>query len=162
MDNPSPRIQDLSPTWIDRLSEFLREEAEVEAMIVDAHSEKVSLAIVGEVNLGRLREKLNSVLLALDEDEEERNGMEHHRKLGGVLIRQLPNEDTLLEKPSCPTAPMFWRWREFAWPEPEDLEDQSWEEWQFLAIQAAICGVALLVAWGLETRRVPRQPMNRI
>ena len=56
----------------------------------------------------------------------------------------------MIEKPSCPTAPRFWKWREFAWPEPEEIEKQSGEEWQTLAVQAAICGVALLSGWMIE------------
>ena len=69
----------------------------------------------------------------------------------------MPGDDVLIEKPSCPTAPRFWKWREFAWPEPEEIERQSREEWQTLAAQAAICGAALLAGWLLERySSVPR------
>jgi Cd2+/Zn2+-exporting ATPase len=56
----------------------------------------------------------------------------------------------VFEKPSCPTAPRFWKWREFDWPEPEEIEEQSRAEWQALALQATLCGVALVTGYLLE------------
>ena len=132
------------PNWIDRLTAFLRNEDHVEAILVDSKTHKVSVATLGEVDAERLNEKLTAVLRNLDAS--------HHAEPhpnGAISVRQLPSE-TLIEKPSCPTAPLFWKWREFTWPEPEEIEKQSREEWQTLAIQATICGVALASGWALS------------
>lgn len=134
-----------APEWVARLSHFLMGEQSVEAILLDPTSHKVSLATLGQVDEKALQEKLDAVLRLLDESNI--GGGAAQRATGGVTIKRLPHEETLLEKPSCPTAPMFWKWRDFSWPEPAAIEAQSREEWQTMAIQAAICGVALAAAW---------------
>jgi Zn2+/Cd2+-exporting ATPase len=105
------------------------------------------------VNAEALKERLDIVLRALDA-RFGANGLAGQpaqpTEAFQLQMRQLPSHDVLIEKPSCPTAPTFWKWREFAWPEPEEIEKQSREEWQILAIQAAICGVMLAAGWIIE------------
>lgn len=148
MSSAIPVIESDQPKWVDRLTAFLQDEEHVEAILVDPSTHRVSLATLGKVDPDRLREKLNAVLRTLDVGVLAKARAGNSGKFGPVSVRQLPTE-TLLEKPSCPTAPMFWTWREFSWPEPEEIEKQSREEWQFLALQAGICGVALAAGWGL-------------
>ena len=139
---------------MEKLSEFLRSESNVEAILVRPEDHKVSVATLGEVDANRLQSKLESLLRTLDEEhlEEATAG----RDVGpGIMVRKLPHEETLLEKPSCPTAPMLWKWREYAWPEPDEIEQESREEWQYLALQAGICGVALISGWVLGMLDVP-------
>jgi Cd2+/Zn2+-exporting ATPase len=139
-----------APEWVERLTAFLAGEAQVEAILVQPESHKVSLAILGDVDEAKLHERLDAVLRRLDEKTLDRGVSAAvdaaGADLGGVRMRQLPNE-MLLEKPTCPTAPMLWQWRQFKWPEPEELEAQSEEEWKALAVQASICGVSLVAAW---------------
>ena len=59
-------------------------------------------------------------------------------------------EQVSFEKPSCPTAPKFWKWRDFDWPTAEEIEAKSGEEWKALAFQATLCGVTLVAGFVLE------------
>lgn len=143
-DSATASVPQSGASWVDSLTDFLSREQNVEAILLDQATHRVSLATLGEVDLERLHQKLNAVLRTLDESHLN----EPPSKAAGYTIRRLPNE-TLIEKPSCPTAPLFWKWREFAWPEPEEIEEESRAEWQGLALQAGICGIALGAAWSL-------------
>lgn len=136
----------VAPEWVERLTDFLNREGEVEAILVQPGAHRVSLATLGNVDETKLRARLDAVLRSLDEKTLSVGSSASGANLGSVRMRQLPNE-TLFEKPSCPTAPTLWKWREFKWPEPEEIEAQSEEEWKALAWQAGICGVALIAAW---------------
>ncbi len=135
------------------LSSFLADEQGVEAILLNPDQRKVSVATLGVVNSDALKERLETVLRALDArfgSEGFPSSTSGTREAFQFQVRTLPSQDVLIEKPSCPTAPTFWKWREFAWPEPEEIEKQSREEWQMLAMQAAICGVALFAGWFIE------------
>ncbi len=141
-------------SWMEGLASFLAEERGVEAILLNPDQRKVSVATLGIVNADALKERLDVVLRALDARFGS-NGLSTHpsqtTEAFQLQVRQLPSKDVLIEKPSCPTAPKFWKWREFAWPEPEEIEKQSREEWQLLAMQAAICGAAFAAGWFIET-----------
>lgn len=150
----------LSPaTWMDGLAEFLANEHGVEAILLHPEQRKVSLATLGTVDTAALTARLNEVLRELDAQWSAHGEPDGTLPPGGTFslqVRHLPDDAVLIEKPSCPTAPRFWKWREFSWPEPDELEDHSREEWQTLAWQASICGVALVAGWTLEHTGVPR------
>jgi Cd2+/Zn2+-exporting ATPase len=117
---------------------------------------KVSVATLGEIDVEPLKLRLNSVIRALDEIFGE-GGFQTKAALSAPAegrspfqLRSLPGEDLLIEKPSCPTAPRLWRWREFAWPETPEPEKEHGEEWRTLALQASLCGASLLLGWLLE------------
>ena len=130
------------------LSEFLAGEQGVEAILLNPEQRKVSIATLGNVNTEALKVRLDTVLRALELQFADSSALSP--STFSLQVRQLPSNDVLIEKPSCPTAPTFWKWREFNWPEPEEIEQKSMEEWQTLAMQATICGVSLLTAWLLE------------
>lgn len=141
-----------------RLAEFLADERGVEAILLHPEQRKVSLATLGAVDMGALKARLDEVLRALDAqwtENGEPEGLMPPGEAFSLQVRQLPGEAVLIEKPSCPTAPRFWKWREFAWPEPDEIEEQSREEWQALSWQAGICGVALVAGWVLEHFGMP-------
>jgi Cd2+/Zn2+-exporting ATPase len=60
---------------------------------------------------------------------------------------------TTLARPTCPTAPRFWRWREVSWPrlvprrtlEPEEADYER--EWKGQMLAAVICGLLGLAGW---------------
>ncbi|MCB1232602.1 MAG: cation-transporting P-type ATPase, partial [Verrucomicrobiae bacterium] len=137
--------------WMQSLVEFLNQEDKVEALRVDPTKGTVSVATLGVVDLGDLQERLESLLEGLDREHlfdgagKESAGDTALAGSFGLHLSRQQNGATL-EKPSCPTAPKLWKWREFSWPEPEEIERQSREEWQTLAIQAGICGTALVAA----------------
>jgi Zn2+/Cd2+-exporting ATPase len=133
------------------LAEFLAAEQGVEAILLNPEQRKVSVATIGHVDAAALKERLDNVLLALDAQFGAGGTSTLAQPNAFALnVRQLPSQDVLIEKPSCPTAPKLWKWREYPWPEPEEIEKQSREEWQTLGMQAAICGVGLLAGWLLE------------
>jgi len=142
-----------STSWTEALAGFLADERGVEAILVNPDQRKVSLATLGVVNTEALKARLEVVLRSLDARFGP-NGLPARpaqpTEAFQLQVRQLPSHEVLIEKPSCPTAPTFWKWREFAWPEPEEIEKRSREEWQILAVQAAICGLALGAGWFLE------------
>lgn len=150
-NSATPHSEAASKTWMDGLAEFLADEPGVEAILLNADRRQISLATLGDVDHEALKIRLENVLRAL---ESEVGGALpaslHPPSAFSMHVRQLPSQDVLIEKPSCPTAPKLWKWREFAWPEPEEIEAQSREEWQMLALQATICGVGLLIGWLLE------------
>ncbi|MEI6533817.1 MAG: HAD-IC family P-type ATPase, partial [Verrucomicrobiaceae bacterium] len=154
MPNSTPAPHIAASSWMEGLSGFLAEEQGVEAILLNPDQRKVSVATLGVVNAEALKAKLDTVLRALDArfgSEGFSSSTAGTREAFQFQVRKLPTQDVLIEKPSCPTAPTFWKWREFTWPEPEEIEKQSREEWQMLALQAAICGVALFAGWFIES-----------
>lgn len=137
--------------WMRTLVEFLQEEQQVEALRVNPGDGKVFVATLGAVDVSKLQARLEPLLEGLDREHffqdsgEESEGDRELADSYGLHLSRSGDEATL-EKPSCPTAPKLWKWRDFSWPEPEELEQQSREEWQVLAWQAGICGVALVAA----------------
>lgn len=145
-DEPSRVSPSPDPSWVGLLEEFLLEESQVEAIQVNADEKRITMATLGQVDEEALTNRLQLVLRQLDETWAEGGNV---GKVSGSLhpaMVQIHPKDggVLLEKPSCPTAPRFWKWREFDWPEAEEIEAQSRAEWQALALQAAVCGVALV------------------
>lgn len=142
---PPAAAPQTAPSWIDGLADFLLSERGVEAIRVNPENRKISVATLGQVDAAALQRKLADVLKVLDAHW---HGPEHGAAPGTMLEGGLHlrhgEEHLTLEKPSCPTAPRFWKWREFDWPEPEEIERVSREEWQTLTIQATICGAALV------------------
>ncbi len=131
------------------LADFLHHEAGVEALLIKPDERKVSVAMLGKVDPQQLQQKLNAVLSSLDEESIRLGAEAAGHASGGIQLKSTAQQ-TLLKKPSCPTAPKLWHWRDFTWPEPEELETQSREEWQTLAWQAGICGISLLLGWLLQ------------
>lgn len=147
MPNSAPTPPD-SSTWMAALADFLLEEPSIEAIRLNPESKRVEMATLGRVDGELLQAKLTEVLRAVDarwlqqaEVIPAHSGMLDVEQKDGALV---------LEKPSCPTAPKFWKWRDFAWPEPDEMEQESDDEWRTLAWQAAICGVALLAGYLAE------------
>lgn len=122
-------------SWIAGLAAFLREADQAEAILVDREKRRVSIATLGKVDEGKLRERMQQTLASLELHPEDFMG----QKAGGVSVKNMPGQ-LLLEKPSCATAPRFWKWRDVAWPELNEEEEP--EDWRVLAGFAAACGVA--------------------
>jgi Cd2+/Zn2+-exporting ATPase len=58
----------------------------------------------------------------------------------------------VVAKRTCATAPHFWKWREFRWPEPAEEEEE--EDWRLLAVFATICWVFGTAAFVLKITHV--------
>jgi Cd2+/Zn2+-exporting ATPase len=128
--------------WMHAIESFLLDEPSVEAIRLNPQSKKVEMATLGRVDGELLQTKLAEVLRTIDakwlKQLPERTRMFDVSQNGGVMQ---------IEKPSCPTAPTFWKWREFEWPEADKIEQESDDEWRTLAVQAALCGVSLVLGW---------------
>jgi Cd2+/Zn2+-exporting ATPase len=152
METPPPSAIRPENSWVDVLADFLNGEEGVEAIRLQPSEKRVTVATLGHVNSDRLQARLTDLLRNLDETWlENRDSLpkEKNPHPGMLQLRQRKGE-VVLERPSCPTAPRFWRWREFEWPEPEEIEKQSREEWRAMTVQAAICGTALVTGWSLK------------
>lgn len=160
--NPAPdcamlgcSMADTSPqdaSWADALAEFLGDQQGVEAIRLNPGEKSVQIATLGEVDTALLQAQLNEVLRGLDARWLAQN---HRLPPAGsphaLLLHQTPGSaEVLLQKPTCPTAPRFWKWRDFEWPEPEEIERQSAEEWRLMAVQAAICAAALVAGYAAK------------
>ncbi len=147
MPNSAPTPPD-SSTWMAALADFLLEEPAIEAIRLNPESKRVEMATLGRVDGELLQAKLTEVLRAVDARWLQK--AEVVPAHSGMLDVQQKDGAFVLEKPSCPTAPKFWKWRDFAWPEPDEMEQESDDEWRTLAWQAAICGVSLLAGYLAE------------
>ena len=138
--------------WTDALADFLLEQQGVEAIRLNPEERSIQIATLGQVDITLLQAQLNEVLRALDA---EMLPISSNATVSGLTLTRNEGELTL-QKPSCITAPRFWKWRDFEWPEAEEIERQSAEEWKEMAVQAAICGVALMS--GLLAEKVFSSP----
>jgi Cd2+/Zn2+-exporting ATPase len=126
--------------WQELLVHFLASQPNVGAIRLNPHQRQVELATLGEVDPVVLQTRLNELLRQLD-------GQVLQGTSGAAKTQASKEAQTiLLQKPSCPTAPSLWRWRQFQWPDPTTMERESDLEWRTLAFQASLCGLCLLVA----------------
>jgi Cd2+/Zn2+-exporting ATPase len=126
---------DSNGNWAETLARFLSEHPGVEAVRFDAASRKISVATLGEVNVEQLQARLIETIMAV----EKQLALATKVPAGFTLRRE--GNLTEMAGLSCETAPTFWRWREFAWP---DLVSETHEvaepEWKELSVFAAVCG----------------------
>ena len=136
--------------WVEKLSQFLLDHDEVEAIQLRPDEQRVAVATLGQVDEEVLHQRLSELLKDLDAKwlsdsaVSEAVGNEDVHLHPGLVTMRHQGEKVVFEKPSCPTAPKFWKWRDFDWPSAEEIEQKSHDEWQALALQAAICGVTLV------------------
>lgn len=136
-----PTPADSSAPWMESLASFLLSESGVEAIRVNPDDRKVSVATLGPVDLAEVQSRLSEILRTLDEHCNDTA----LAVASPVHLKQQGN-DVWLEKPTCLTAPKLWQWRDFDWPDADDLEAHTHAGWQALAIQAGICGMSLAAA----------------
>lgn len=138
-----------SPNWTDTLVAFLRSEPGLEAVRVDPTTRQVAVATLGDVDEQKLRKRLRETLTQIEAELRERPPAEG--KVSGGYTVQRSGSRTEVAGPSCKTAPTFWKWREFSWPDaPEadhDSHDHEDHDWRLLAGLAALCGVFGLASW---------------
>ncbi len=135
--------------WAKTLVAFLRSEPGLEAVRVDPAEKRVTVATLGDVDEKALRERLAQILNGIEEEIPVSQSAEVSLKGGYTLA----NSGTAVEisGPSCRTAPSFWRWREFAWPDHDygsaDTHDYEDHDWRFLAALAGACGLLGGTSW---------------
>jgi Zn2+/Cd2+-exporting ATPase len=133
--------------WVEELVEFLRTEPGVNAVRIDPGAHKVTVAVLGKVDLADFEARLAVTIAAVESQFAARTaakppaGYSLRREAGAVVI----GRDT------CETAEKLWLWREMEWPEIKAEPSPEEQEWRLLAVLAAICGLAgiagLFAAW---------------
>jgi len=108
--------------WVAGLAAFLRRNEEVEALRVDTERRKIEVATLGEADIRRLQARLAETIRCIESGEIAPEG-----GTGGLAVSGVPGGSVEVAKPTCPTAPSLWRWREMTWPLP-DTEEETGEE----------------------------------
>jgi Cd2+/Zn2+-exporting ATPase len=146
-----------SAAWIEDLVNFLHAQPGVTAVRVDPTGKKLSVATLGgDIDLAAVEARLTEAITAIEARLDARVQGGAAAVPRGFVLRRV-GEATEVAKETCATAPAFWRWREFAWPEVEPVEAPPLPEWKTLAALAAVCGVLGLTAfiggrfWGEAT-----------
>jgi Cd2+/Zn2+-exporting ATPase len=149
--------QSTSAAWIEDLVKFLHTQPGVTAVRVDPTGKKLAVATLGgDIDLAAVEARLTEAITAIEARLAARAQSGADIVPRGFVLRRV-GEATEVAKETCATAPTFWRWREFAWPEVEPVEAPPLPAWKPLAALAAACGVLGLTAfigghfWGEAT-----------
>ncbi|MBI2515415.1 MAG: cation-translocating P-type ATPase [Opitutae bacterium] len=139
-------------SWTQDLVRFLQQQPNVAAVRVNPGDRTVSVATLGQVDSAQLDQQIEEVLQAIEQKLAE--GGHGAAVPKGFLLKQSGGATTL-ERPTCVTAPGFWRWIDYQLPEEDEQAGHAHEdgEWRLLSILAASCGVLGLSAlavgyWG--------------
>ena len=134
-----------SAAWTEDLVRFLQSQPGIAAVRVNPTDRKVSVATLGPVDTAQLAEHIAEVLRAIEHKLAE-GGKGTVAPAGFVVKRS--GETTTVERPTCVTAPGFWRWTDYNLaPEEDDHDHGHGDEWRLLSVLAATCGVAGLAAF---------------
>jgi len=163
------------PTCLVRaVMEVFRENAALEAVTINHERGQVSMATLGVTDAGaisqRVTEKIQAVTEARASACELANGTGGCRdcdtpltpaELAQVTIRNEGGSLTIA-RVTCPTAPKFWRWREFPLPRfvPRELEieeaGEHFGEWKWQLLCAGLCaGFGVTAYWLGHSRGSP-------
>jgi Cd2+/Zn2+-exporting ATPase len=134
--------------WIEDLVSFLHAQPGVTAVRVDPAGKRLAVATLGEIDLGALESRLAGAIAAVEARLDAGGRRGGSGVPSGFVLRQVGGA-TEVARETCATAPTFWRWIEFAWPEPLPAEGpQEFDsEWKLLAALAGACGVLGLTAF---------------
>jgi Cd2+/Zn2+-exporting ATPase len=135
-----------SENWTEELAQFLRTQPGVQAVRIDATARTVSVATLGEVDVGQLEAALAQTLTAVEESLGTKA-----RKQAGFTLKQ-EGSVTEMASPSCATAPSLWKWREVEWPKLEPAVDPHGDEseWKELTVFASVCAVFGLAGFTVD------------
>ena len=138
----------------------LAEEPALEAVTIDRAHQTISVATLGRADVGKLAERIRSEFEAAQSAAAER----HCSLLAGegdcsscetplssqerqrITIKH-DGDSTTIARITCPTAPTFWRWRNFPLPKvvPRDVEFlehvEAIDEWKPQLAAAILCGI---------------------
>ncbi|HEU5078652.1 MAG TPA: cation-translocating P-type ATPase [Opitutaceae bacterium] len=143
--------------WAETLARFLRQEAGVEAVRIDTATRKVAVATLGDINTDALEARLAETLQAV----EKQLGKQAEVPPGFVFWEDGSVKE--VSEVSCETAPKFWKWKEFEWPEVEtEAGHEEESEWKELAVLAAGCAVFGLAGFVVERAGFGPSLLHRI
>lgn len=146
---PVPPPSTASAAWTESLAEFLLQERGVEAVRLDRAENKVAIATLGPVDHAALRRKLAAVIDDHQIAPRKTATLQAGAAPAGFTVVAGDGSITI-QRETCPTAPRFWAWREFDWPDEGAEEPSTTPEWKQLAVLAGSCGVLATIAFGLQ------------
>ena len=138
-----------SNNWLPGLAEFLRTQANAEAIRVDIAKRKIEVATLGAVDLSQLEVELADTLRSIELRLQDPSF--HASSIPAPFTVRKEGHSLVLSKPSCATAPRFWQWRQMPWPELKKPGCCAHEhDWEVLAALATGCGAMGLLGYFLS------------
>ena len=134
------------------LAKLLEESPAVEAVRLPTHGRSVLVATLGQVDEDELADHLHEVLARAEET------FGPASRTPGLRLTT-SEEGIELSRPSCPTSPHLWRWREIPVVEEAEEEDLHGDEWKEMAVFAAVC--APLLPSNITAQSSPRASSGR-
>jgi Cd2+/Zn2+-exporting ATPase len=142
------------------VADTLAEEPALEAVTIDAARQKISVATLGRANVEKLTQRLTEkfqsaqttgdtqtcTLLSGKSDCAICDSPLSKAEQEKIIIKH-DGASTTIARVTCPTAPKFWRWRDFPLPKvvPREIEihddDAHINEWKWQLAAAILCGV---------------------
>jgi Zn2+/Cd2+-exporting ATPase len=162
IESKSPPAKCLTRSVLD----VLAKEPTLEAVSINPAEQKISVATIGQTDVLRLSNELTERLqqaqnapsdmhCALLEGTGSCSSCDEPlspEELRRITIRQ-DGPTTTIARVTCPTAPKFWRWRDFPLPrimprtiELEESDEHHADEWKWQMAAAILCGVFGLAA----------------
>lgn len=141
-------------SWLPGLSEFLKGQTQVEAVKFDPEKRVISIATLGRVDEKELEEHLTSTLKSIQQNLVDHSTATTGRIPPAYHISKEGNR-TLLQKPSCYTAPHLWVWREMPWP-TVIVKEPLMPEWAFLGILSGLCAVFAITGYIIQRYYAPQ------
>src|SRR6185295_16320129 len=148
------------------------EEPTVEAITLNRPLKTISVATLGQVDAGRIQERVSATVQAAQGDGNVSCGLltghgDCHtcdtpltdKERRAITIKN-EGESTTIARVTCPTAPSFWRWRDFPWPRVVQRDVEFMEhadhadEWKMQLAAAIACGVFGLAGYFLRDTSV--------
>lgn len=154
------------------VADTLAEEPSLEAVTIDAASKKVSMATLGRTDAEKLSQLTHRLTAKIQSAQNAESAKTCTLLTGGTdcSVCDAPLSEaerrritikrngtaTTIARVTCPTAPTFWRWRDFPLPriEPRTIEipaeepdhDHLEDEWKWQMVAAVLCGICGLTA----------------
>jgi Cd2+/Zn2+-exporting ATPase len=141
------------------VTQVLAEEPTVEAVTLNRSRKTISVATLGRADVPKIEKRISATiqtaeaeighpcgLLSGQENCEDCATPLTPAERRAITIRN-EGDSMTIARVTCPTAPSFWRWRDFPWPKvvQRDVEflehaDHA-DEWRLQLLAAAFCGV---------------------
>jgi Zn2+/Cd2+-exporting ATPase len=150
------------------VTEVLAQEPTVEAVTLNRSRKTVSVATLGQVDVPKIQERISATIQSAETEGGMTCGLLSGREdcsdcatpltpaeRRAITIRN-EGDSMTIARVTCPTAPTFWRWRDFPWPrvvqrDVEFLEHaEEVDEWKLQMAAAVLCGGCALAAHLLD------------
>jgi Zn2+/Cd2+-exporting ATPase len=142
------------------VADTLAEEPTLEAVTIDSARQKISVATLGRADVEKLTQRLTEKFQSAQAADPDHvcsllSGGNDCTICGSPLSKSEQEKiiikhdgaSTTIARATCPTAPKFWRWRDFPLPKvvPRDVEFlehvEEIDEWKPQLAAAILCGV---------------------